>query len=132
MLSNLVKKFMPKKQTEDKGVSAEDMKLPELKVLAVSLQLFTEEEVKTMKKPALLEAIHAKEDEMVNDVNRKGLKRAPVADEYEEEAQPIDPVDTLGTHEGKKVIRKTNIELNGKQYVDILVETGETYRELAD
>lgn len=116
-----------KKNKEDKGVLAKDMKLPELQQVALGYGLFTKEDVLLMKKPALLKAINAKEQEILNDPNREGLKRVVT-----EGQEPVAETVTVSVemHNGKKVIRKTPVEHNGKNYMDILVETGETYREL--
>lgn len=107
------------------GISAEEMSVKDLRILAVSLNLFTEEEVASKKKKELLEAVKAKEIEMLENKEREGLKRMP-----SESIKPSADIDAPDTHEGKKVISRTEIELNGKRYMDILVESGETYREL--
>lgn len=119
--------FIKNMFTKEEGVSATDMKLKDLRELAVSLKLFTAEEVASMKRKDILLAVHNKEEEMLNDSNRPGFKRVV----KEEGAQVSAQEDTqvADTHEGKKVVTRTPIELNGKKYIDILVESGETYRE---
>jgi hypothetical protein len=124
MFLNFFKNLMPKTtKPEDAGVSASDMKLADLKSLAVSMKLFTEEKVSSMKRKDILSAVHAEEERILGDESRPGLKRVVGA-------TPAVSAD-LGVHEGKKVLKRTPVVLNGLNYVDILVESGETYRERA-
>lgn len=113
MFLNFLKNIMPNKE---KGVSASEMKLPELRELAVYLKVFTVEEAAGMKRKELLLAVNKKEEEILNDPSRPGLKRVAGGED---------------TFNGKKVLSRTPVEVNGKNYEDIVVEGGVTYRELA-
>jgi hypothetical protein len=117
---NLFKKFMSKQEIV--GKPASKMNLVELRELATSLKLASAEEVSKLKKPELLK--------IVSDWEEKALAS-------KEESKPLKTIGSatipanLGTFNGKKVVSRTPLELNGKKYIDILVETGETFRELA-
>ena len=77
------------------------MSVSELRRLSASLGL----PVKGSKKELLL-AIHAKEEEMINDSDRPGLKRAV---EVEVETESVEASVSVGpgTHNGKKIISQT-------------------------
>lgn len=105
------------------GVSAKDMSIKDIRALAVQFGLVTEEEASKTKKSDLLSAITKHEEKLL--AESEGFKRV---EEVEEES--VVATEEVETHNGKKVISKNEIEHNGKKYMDILVETGETYREL--
>ena len=101
------------------------MNLKELQDLVVSLKLLKTKELQGKKKADLLKIVQDWEEVQLEKTEKKSVKSIgsatmpPVAEE-------------IGLHNGKKVVSRTPIELNGKKYIDILVETGETFRELAE
>ena len=117
---------MKKQSTEDKGVLAKDMNLVDLKALAVQLELFTEKEVSKMKKADILKVVHAWEKKEIaknKDLNT-GLRKLGTINNPENTGEVAD------IFNDKKVVSRTRVELNGKTYEDILIETGETFRNL--
>lgn len=144
----------------DKAVSKEDMKLSELKELAVSLKLIDEAGAKALKKPALLKLIGNWESDQKKTLNTQdsassGLHNVSVRKCLVEgcETTMIGPGDdapvfcpdhndhntrvaqskepwALGYHEDKKIVAIVPVELNGKNYDDITTEDGVTYRVL--
>ncbi len=118
---------------KDTGITADKMNVKELKELAVSLKLVTEEEVKLLKGPAVLKIV--KDWEKKSLVEQETLSSTPAQDKvtavsssFEEEKESED---TIGLFNGKKVLSRTKREINGKMYLDIVVESGETFTELA-
>lgn len=99
-----------------KAKKPSDMTPKELKALALSLGLYTEESIKDAKKKDILLAIKKHEEDLI-------------AEKPEGEKVVTENTPELTTYNGKKVISSKEVEVNGKKYLDILVETGETYRE---
>ena len=109
------------KPDEEKGLLASEMDLSQLRELAVSLKLFSEEEVAKMRSSSLLKAIHAWEEEEVAKHRKGGMRvlssnKPSVAKEQEEDF-----------YQGKKVASRTEREISGKVYEDIQVITGEIF-----
>jgi hypothetical protein len=113
------------KTKKEEGVSAKDMDLKQLKALAVQLELFTAEEVASMKKAPLLKAITAWEDKAIEASKdaSTGLKKLGGNKVPETVLETVEE----DMYEGKKVISRTTREINGKKYEDVLVVTGETF-----
>lgn len=109
------------KELEDKGLLASEMDLEQLRDLAVSIKLFSVEEVAKMKKAGLLKAIHAWEEKAIAKNKKKGMRvlggqKPTVAQTQEEDL-----------YQGKKVKSRTIRVINGKKYEDIKVSTGEVF-----
>lgn len=121
IIMNLIKKIFMSKEKE-KGVLAKDMNLAELKNLAVSIKLYSKEGVATMKKPALLRDITAWEEKQLSTKRETGFSKVVLP------SSPV--VEEEDTHNGKKVVSRTKVTVNNKEYEDILVVTGETFRNL--
>lgn len=120
---NFLTKLMSKntKELEDKGLLASEMDLEQLRDLAVSIKLFSVEEVAKMKKAGLLKAIHAWEEKAIAKNKKKGMRvlggqKPTVAQTQEEDL-----------YQGKKVKSRTIRVINGKKYEDIKVSTGEVF-----
>lgn len=109
------------KKEESKTVS--EMTVIELKELVVSLGIKTEAEVKSLKKDELKKVITKWEKKSLKELEAKEKAFNDAIDE-------ATPGIEVETHEGKKVISRTEVEINSKKYEDILVETGETFRIL--
>jgi hypothetical protein len=117
MFLNLFKNIMTKNTKVD-GISAKDMNLKELQELAISVGINFEP---TTKRKELLAEVKKWEDKAVADADKKaGVVATPKT--------TLNAPD-LGEHEGKKVTKRTPITINEREYIDILVESGETYRE---
>jgi len=105
------------KNEEDKGVTASEMSLGELKVLCKENNL----DIKGLTTKAdILKVVHKWEKKLSKDLDAKlaGFKGAGVLKASLE----------LEFHEGKRVVSKSEVEHNGKQYVDIVTEGGVTHR----
>lgn len=119
---NIFKKFM-KNNKKEEGQTVSEMNVVELKELVVSLGLKTEAEVKSLKKNEL--------EKIISKWEKKSLKELEAKEKaFDEAIDGVTPVAEVDTYRGKKVISRTGIELGGKKYEDILVETGETFRNL--
>lgn len=107
------------KNTKIEGVSAKDMSLKDLRELAISVGINFEP---TTSKKELLAEVTKWEDKAVADADKKvaGVTPTPKTTLNAPE---------LGEYQGKKVLTRTPITVNGKEYIDILVASGETYRE---
>jgi len=105
---------------KQKGILAKDMSLADLRDLVVSLKLSTVKEAGKLKSKELLSIIGVFEAE------HKAKKIASVV-KASKEAVNVEEVDMF---EGKKVISRTNVEINGKSYENVLVESGEIYTNL--
>lgn len=123
MFLNFIKNIMTTKN-EDKGKSASELSLKDLKALAVSLKLFTKAEVAKKSQKVLLVAVTKFEKESIAARTAGDKKVLGGA-----KAGKVSP--DLGLYNEKKIVSRTPVELNGKSYVDILVESGETFREPA-
>lgn len=114
-------------ETKEKGKMSSEMNLKELQDLVVSLKLLKTKELQGKKKGELLKIVQDWEEKALAD---KKDKKGTFTPEDVEHTAPV--AEEIGLHNGKKVVSRTPIELNGKKYIDILVETGETFRELAE
>lgn len=100
-------KIEPKKKIEPKTPSK--MTKAELIEVAAGLKIGTQAELAKLSVTALRAKIKAYEEEATGTV--------PSADSV------------VGAfHEGKKIIKKTSIVLNGKEYWEIMVDGGVTYK----
>ena len=113
--------FMKKK--ENKGILAKDMSLAQLKSLAVYLGLYTNGKVETIKKADILKAVTAWEKKAVKESRdaKTGLRKLGNTPEVAQEQAVED------FYNGKKVLSRTDREINGKMYEDIKVVGGETF-----
>lgn len=122
-------------EPKEEGKSASEMNLKELKQLAVSLKLGTVEEVSDKSEKELLLEITNWEEKALADQKAKeeGEKdnETTGAPLDSDRVNPSSTVSDGGMFNGKKVVSRKSITVNGKEYVDILVEDGVTYRELA-
>jgi len=98
-----------------------DLSKEELLALATSLGLANPDSDKLSKKELVV--VITKWEK----AKAKALKHTPPVVEPTEAGAP-DEEWALGLHDGKKVVSRVSVELNGKNYVDITVESGETYR----
>lgn len=104
-------------KSKAKGKSASELSLKELRALVISFKVEGADNM--TKKELLLEVARFEESQSrTNEDGHKILGNAGVK-----------PAEDLGEYQGKKVIKRTERELNGKKYVDILVETGETFTD---
>ena len=126
-------------KSQEKGISKEEMTVKELKELAISLQIATADEVKAMEKPELLETIGAWEEAEIarrdagnpEGVRTLGTKAQDLVDnDVDNENEFIDNgyID-LGLHKGKKIVSIKPVEVNGKEYNEIVTEDGVTFTE---
>lgn len=99
----------------------EEMTVAELRDLVVKLELVTKSDAKSMKKPLLLEVLG--QYESANTPKEETEEVGGVAGD-----QKVSEEWALGFHEGKKILSIVPVELNGKNYNDITVEGGVTYR----
>jgi len=112
------------KDLNEQGMLAKDMDLPTLLKLAVSLKLFSKEEVAKMKKAEILKAVTAWEKKTLEENRDKetglrklgGVNTVKVVDETE-----------IDLYNGKAVQSRTTREINGKLYEDVLLVSGETF-----
>lgn len=113
------------KKVEDAGMLAKDMNLEQLQDVAVSIKLFSKEEVSKMKRAPLLKAIHAWEDKAVeaNKDKKTGLRK--LSGSKTPTVATEKPVEDF--YNGKKVLSRTERVINGKTYEDIKVVSGEIF-----
>ena len=112
------------KNLKEEGILSKDMDLPTLLKLAVSLKLFSKEEVAKMKKAEILKAVTAWEKKTLEENRDKetglrklgGVNTVKVVDETE-----------IDLYNGKAVQSRTTREINGKLYEDVLLVSGETF-----
>ena len=112
------------KDFNEQGMLAKDMDLPTLSKLAVSLKLFSKEEVAKMKKADILKAVTvwekktlaANRDKATGLRTLGGAHAVKVVDETE-----------IDLYNGKAVQSRTTREINGKMYEDVLLVSGETF-----
>ena len=106
------------KKVDYDGVFAKDLKPKGIQELAVSLGLFSKEEVAKMKKADILKAIIVWESKAVEQNTDKatGLRKLGGSTVPEQDM-----------YEGKAVQSRTTRELNGKLYEDVLLVSGETF-----
>ncbi len=108
---------MSKTKNNEEGVKKEDLSLSELRELVVTIGVSTKEDAVSLKKKELLEMIGVWEEAKIKEIEEK-------------EATKQQEVAQFKMYKGKKIVSSTEIEVNGKVYEDILVESGETFREL--
>jgi hypothetical protein len=104
--------------------SKEEMSVSELRILAEKLGLVTKAKAKSMKKPELLQFMQIFEDS----VGAEEVKEEEVVVDDASEVVGVVENWPMGMHEGKKIVSSIPVELNGKNYKDITVEGGITYR----
>ncbi len=115
--------------SEHKGITKEEMNKDELRELALSLGIDTEEAIKEMKKSDLLGAIGAWEEKAIAEREAGESGTLTAAPESAQDDAPVAPQDNgRGYHEGKKIASITPVELNGKSYNDVTTEDGVTFR----
>ena len=108
------------------GVYAEDMSVADLKQLCKENNL--DIKGKTSKKD-ILEVVHAWEKTIMEktEANLKEMGGAIVMRKHKG-AEQVANVKAVSFHEGKLVVSRTPVELNGVSYEDIVVDGGVTYR----
>jgi hypothetical protein len=117
---NFFKKLMTTKTTQE-GILASEMKVDQLRELAIQLELVDKKVVAKMTKPQLLKEIHTWEKKEIAKNRKNGMK---VLKSVPEKESPVD------TFNGKVVISRSEREINGKTYEDVQVETGEVFTNL--
>jgi len=95
--------------------SAEDLSKKDRFALAVKLNLGTPEDLVKLGAKELLAVIIAWEKTQLE--KSEGASEGASAEPW-----------AMGYHNGKKIMSRVPVELNGKNYEDILVEGGETFR----
>lgn len=109
------------------GVYAEDMSVADLKQLCKENNL--DIKGKTSKKD-ILEVVHAWEKTISEktEANLKEMGGTIVMRKHKGADQVLANIKEVSFHEGKKVISKTDVTHNGREYTDIVVEGGITHR----
>ena len=109
---------------EDTGVLAKDLNPEGLQELAVSLGLFAKKVVVKMKKADILKAIMAWETKAAekNIDKETGLRKLARIEKL-----AVDMDLELDLYNGKLVLSRSTREINGKNYEEILMATGETF-----
>lgn len=122
---------------EEKGKTKEELDVKELRELAVRLGLMAPEEAEKSRTKTLLAKIGEWEAEQIK-LKEESENAVILEEDFDDEdmedvvEEAVETAEVLAddTFNGKKVISRTLVSLNGKDYEDILVESGETYREL--
>lgn len=115
-----LEKLMSKEKIE--GVSAADMSLADLKQLCKENNL----DIKGLTtKKDILTVVHAWEEELLKKTDEEIAKRGATSVKKD---TGVANVKSVSFHEGKMVLSKTDIIINGVDYTDITVEGGITYR----
>lgn len=107
------------------GVYAADMSLADLKQLCKENNL--DIKGKTTK-PAILEVVKAWEDTLAQKTDEEIAKRGATATKRVAFMKEESNVKSVSFHEGKLVLSRTPLDLNGVAYEDIVVDGGITYR----
>lgn len=114
---NFISKFM--KKDEEKGITASEMTLPELKTLCAENGL----DIKGLTTKADILKVVAKWEKKLSKELDEKLGKVTLR----RHSKPQEAVE-LEFHEGKQVISKCEVEHNGKAYIDITTEGGVTHR----
>lgn len=104
------------------GIYAEDMTVADLKQLCKENNL--DIKGKTTK-PAILEVVKAWEDTLAQKTDEEIAKRGATSTVKN---TGVANVKAVSFHEGKLVLSRTPLDLNGVAYEDIVVDGGITYR----
>ena len=107
------------------GVSAADMSLADLKQLCKENNL--DIKGKTSKKD-ILEVVHAWENSLSEKTDADLKDMGATITMRKHKGAEISNVKAVSFHEGKLVVSRTPLDLNGVAYEDIVVEGGVTYR----
>ena len=112
------------KKVDYDGLMIEEMNIKMLQEVAVSLGLFSKEEVAKMKKADILKVVRAWEKKAVEENTDKatGLRKLGGVNTV----KVVDEVET-DLYNGKAVQSRTTREINGKLYEDVLLVSGETF-----
>ena len=107
------------------GVYAEDMSVADLKQLCKENNL--DIKGKTSKKD-ILEVVHAWEKTIMEKTESDLKDMGATITMRKHKGAEISNVKAVSFHEGKLVVSRTPLDLNGVAYEDIVVEGGVTYR----
>lgn len=109
------------------GIYAEDMTVAELKELCAQNNL----DISGLKtKPEILKVVKKWEKKVLKETNDKldSIKEDVKKNKNSSKSAVVEEIVEVEFHEGKKVVSKTDVTHNGREYTDIVVEGGITHR----